>query len=222
MKKILLIVLLLAGGDGFSQEKDWFISLSTSYVINGPGYQLKDKMRRQFFNSYEVGFLWDQDNPSRGWRFNLMARGGRRLTSKFMVHGLAGLADQGWVRGYSESATFTAGAETHPNVDYKLFGFAAGMLYSPGKVKAGIAPALFLLAYQFHGENKKKSTAPGVNFSLQLPVSNQDKNIGCDLVFDANYAAPIKMSRDSGGNHLFQPGKINMMTGSVGLAFTLR
>ncbi|MGZ5287630.1 MAG: hypothetical protein ACXWB9_10615, partial [Flavisolibacter sp.] len=171
MKKIFCLLLLVTSLKALSQGKDWFISISTSYLINGPGYILKEKMHDQHFNSYEVGFLWDHDNPIRGWRFNIMGRGGRQITQKTMVYVLAGLADNGWVRGYSESATYSTGAETHPKVDYQLYQFAAGMMYTPGKVMVGIAPALFLLDYKFQEEDKKKSTSLGLNFSLQIPVS---------------------------------------------------
>ena len=111
MKKLLLALFLIICLGGWSQDKDWFISLSTSYMVNGPGYQVKEKMHEQFFNSYVVGFLWDHENPFRGWVPNLMAKGGKKVTSKTMVYALAGLADHGWVRGYRESSIGIAGRQ---------------------------------------------------------------------------------------------------------------
>ena len=222
MKMLLLALFQIFCLSGWSQDKDWFISLSTSYMVNGPGYQVKEKMHEQFFNSNEIGLLWDHDNPFRGWSLNLMARGGKNVSPKTMVYALAGLADQGWVRGYSESATFIPGAESHPRIDYKLYQFAAGLMYCPGKVMAGLAPSVFLMDYRFHGENNKNTVSPALNFSLQVPVSNHKKNPGLDLLLDANYGIPMKMKRDSQGSEFFQPGTLKMFNCSFGLAITLR
>lgn len=221
MKKLLFVLFQIICMDGWSQGKDWFISLSTSYMVNGPGYQVKEKMHEQFFNSYVVGFLWDHENPFRGWELNLMAKGGKRVTSKTMVYALAGLADKGWVRGYRESSTGIPGAESHPRIDYKLYQFAAGMMYYPGKIKAGVAPSIYLLDYRFHGEKNKSSVSPALNFSLQIPVSNHQKNPGLDLLLDVNYGTPVKMYRDSHGSELFQPGTLRMLNCSFGLTITL-
>ncbi len=215
-------MLLVIGLDGFTQGKDWFISLSSSYTFNGPATQVKQKMKQQFFNSYEVGIFFDHDNPIKRSFPNLMARGGKRMGPKTMVFALAGLADQGWVRGYSESASFSAGYESHPRFDYKLYQFGAGMLYCPGRIMAGVAPTLFLLDYRFRGENYKRSLTPAINLSLQVPMNKAGKKFGIDLLLNANYGTPMKTSRNSNGIELFQAGTIDMINGSLGLAFTLR
>lgn len=223
MKKIYCFFLLLCCLDATAQEKDWFFSLSSSYVINGPGLMLREKMDEQHFNSYSVGWIWDQEYPIKGWRPNLLVRGGMQVRPKIMAFALAGLADNGWVKGYRESADYSQSTiETHPRVDYKLLQFGAGIMYSPGKLMVGIAPGIYILNYQFYQEDPKSAKAMGVNFSLQVPIRKPGNKLGLDLLIETNYSSSMEMSRWNEDNDLFQPGEIKIFSGSVGLAFSFR
>lgn len=220
MKKILCLFLLFTSLEGMSQDKDWFFSLSTSFLINSPGYSLKEKMIQQHFNGYSIGFLFgDIQYPLKSRGVNIMARGGRQITSKTMVYALAGVVDFGKVKGYNISQ---AGGETHPEVNYYLYQFAPGIMYSPGKVMIGMAPALLLLNYKFREEGKKTSSAMGLNMTLQVPLGKRNKTLGLDFVIDANYASNFSMRRETDSKSFFQPGKIRMISGSAGLALSFR
>jgi hypothetical protein len=163
----------------------------------------------------------------------LLIRGGAKLNDRRGIYFVVGRTSAGSVEGFKNEGYDiyfgivggSVGQEIA--VDYKTYQLTAGYLYTfPNTtLKLGFGPSLYLLDYSIteNNDNKESHSAltPGAVFTARIPLGKEKRLFGVELVFEGNAAAPAKMKgnyEESG----FQPGKVNMFSGNIGLAFSLR
>jgi hypothetical protein len=232
MKHVLTAAILLCTLAATAQNNQWFVSVSSDFVIAGPGAALKQKMLRQGFDddntSYFLFIGWTEINPKKLSYGGLKVRGGKKLSDKRSVYFTAALVEDAEVRGFKSSgysSTILGAGSTGSAVSirYSLWQLAAGYMYSSkSKMKLGLGPSFFLLNYKPNEEKKQNVLAPGASFTARVPLGKEKKLFGIELVAEANLAPPAKMKMEKQNDQGFEPGSVNMVFGSIGFAFCFR
>ncbi len=232
MKHILTACILLLNHGGIAQNNKWFVSLSSDFVIAGPGAALKQKMLRQGFdddNSFYFLFIgWTEVNPKKLSYGGLKIRGGKKISGHRSLYFVAGLAEDAEVRGFRSSGysnTIIGGGSygSAVSIRYSLWQLSAGYMYSSkNKLKLGFGPSVFLLSYKPNEEKRQASLVPGANFIARVPLGKEKKLLGMEIVAEANLAPPANINMVKQDVQGFKPGSVNMVYGSLGFAFCFR
>lgn len=232
MKHVLTAAFLLCTLAATAQNNQWFVSLSSDFVVAGPGAALKEKMLRQGFDDDNTSYLlfigWTEVNPKKLSYGGLKLRGGKKISEKRSVYFVTGLVEDAEVRGFKSSGfsnTIFGGGSygTAVSIRYSLWQLAAGYMYSSkSKMKLGLGPSFFLLNYKPNEEKKQNLLVPGASFTARVPLGKEKKLLGIEIVAEANLAPPAKMKMEKQNDQGFEPGNVNMVFGSIGLAYCFR
>jgi hypothetical protein len=236
MKKFFSVILIIVNINCFAQAKKWFVSFSATPTIGGPSASLKKQMNDQHFNDASTssffGFEWTTQYPKVIKDAALLVRGGVKLNDRRSLYFVVGRSSAGTVEGFKQEGSFDwwiIGGSTGRNisVDYKTYQFTAGYLYSfpNSRSTIGFGPSFFLLNYSIKENytNKQSHSAlsPGATFTARVPLGKEKKLFGVEFLFEGNAAAPVSMKGNMKETN-FQPGKVNMFSANVGIAFSFR
>lgn len=232
MKKLLPVLLILAALTADSQQHKWFVSVSSGFTIAGPRATLMSRMKRQGFDDEShfnfLGITGSTSYPRVTQYSNLMVRVGWQMDNKRGMYLLAGLQEKGEVsgfksRGYSNIIFLGTSYGLSPVMEYAIWQVSAGYMYSgKGKAKCSIGPSVYGLRYQ-HTENPVRfQIIPGIAMGARLPLGKMRKSLGLEVFTDLNLAPPANMQKDAVAAGDFKPGKVNMISVSIGLGFSFR
>lgn len=227
-------MLLIINISCFAQASPWFLSFSAGPVIGGPSASLKSQMRAQGFDDDAVStfviFGSGTTHYPHGGAGAFLMRAGKRISdyrSLYLVTGISqkatveGFRAQGWSDGIFGLFAGTYGQKV--SVSYSVYELTAGYQYSFSNTrsKIGFGPSAFLLRYSNdHHAGHRSSLVPGVSFTARVPFGRERRSLGFELVFETRLAPPVKMKFDH--TEGFEPGSVNMIHGSAGLAFAFR
>lgn len=248
MRKLLSTVAsILFFTAAFSQNANWYISVSTGAGWGGPKGSLKNKFEKtgynQTANSNFFGWQSTVKYPHVTPGLPLMIRAGKNLKGNKSIYFMAGTSAANEVEGFKKSGygsffgLFAGDVGTTVSIKYKIRMAAAGMEYAMpnSKLKLGCAAGLFIM--QYHNmystdAGKKALVLPGLALTARQPLGKEKRRVGVELVVDVNVAASATIKdqyhslADNNGFYkevnVFTATKVSMVHGMAGLALTYR
>jgi len=230
-------MLILINLSCFAQAKNWFVSFSATPTIGGPSASLKKQMIDQHFDQTSafnfLGFEGTTTYPVVIKDGSLLLRAGAKLNDRRSIYFVVGQSTAGRVEGfknegYSDFLGIFGGSNgQNIAVDYKVYQFTAGFLYSfpDTRSKIGFGPSFFLVDYSvtenYNRKQNETALSPGATFTARVPLGKEKKLFGVELVFEGNAAMPVKMKGEMEESN-FQPGTVNMFSANIGIAFCFR
>lgn len=236
MKKFFTLILVIVNISCFAQANKWFVSFSPTATIGGPSNSLKSQIVDQGFDQISefsiLGLDVSTKYPIVTKDAVLLLRGGFKLDDRKGLYVVAGRSAKGSVTGFKSEGYdyfwFFAGSYgQHIEIDYTSYQLTAGYLYTfpHTRLKAGFGPSLFLLNYSvienYNNKQTYSSLVPGATGTARIPLGKEKKLFGVELVVEGNAAVPVKMKGDYKESG-FKPGNVNMFSGNIGIAFSLR
>ncbi len=208
------------------------MSVSAGIGFGGPSASIKNQMNKQHFNdkgSFNF-FGWTSttkypDGASEG---SLLFRFSKKINKLKSLYFIVGQADKNEVTGFKDEGyvnliLFGSSVGPLPKVRYTVFQIGGGYLYqTSSRMKLGVVPSLFIVPYSANDSAKHTSFAPGASFTARIPLGKERRQLGFDLLFDANIAPPINMKVNEKTTEGFHMNKANMMQISTGIALTFR
>lgn len=200
----------------FSQQVNWTFSFGPIFSFIGPCNSIANAMKKQgySYNQYPV--------KERGWsvlfRVSLKQKHSRNLFFIF------GVSDAATVKGFHyESMDPFSGVAfgTLLPLEYQVVQFSSGYQFDIKHffLKAGIAPSVFLFAYNITDQKQHVSIVPGISLNALIDLFNKKKNFGVQLFTEFNLVPPAKMKALKGSDNsiLLQPNHVNMIHADAGL-----
>jgi hypothetical protein len=239
MKKLILSIFVLAGMNAFGQASKWFVSLTPSSAFGGPFASINNQMKKQGWGEASsfnfLGLTGTINYPVGEKNPGVLLRIGKRISDFKTVYMVAGISNSGYVGGFKNEGytdllgIFGGSIGDWATIHYKVLQFTGGYLYSFPKTRAqlGFGPSVFILNYNVtqtgrSGGETHASFVPGATFTARLPLGKEKRLFGIDLIVEGSLAPPAKMKVDDKSITAFDPGKVNMIHGTAGLAFCLR
>lgn len=232
MKKLICLVAFLASISCFAQKEKWSVSVSGGMSVGGPAATIKNQMGKQGFDdkgSFNI-LIWTSTTqyPERSPEGSLLLRFSKKINNFKSLYFIVGQADKSEVTGFKDEGYVNliligSSVGPMPKVRYTIFQVGGGYLYqTSSRAKLGIVPSAFIVPYSANDSAKHTSIVPGVSFTARIPLGKEKKQLGFDLVFDANLAPPINMKINEKTTEGFHMNKANMMQISAGIALTFR
>jgi hypothetical protein len=234
MKKFFAFLFCLVSLNAFAQSSKWFFSVAPGYAIGGPSASIRHQMVQQGFDetsSYNFFGLTGTNNyPTRTWNASILVRAGVKMTERRSLYFVAGLADRSKVTGFKNEGygdllgILGSSYGPMPTISYSVYQLTAGYMYASARSRAklGLGPSLFLFNYSMNNGEKHGALVPGASFTGRFPFGKERRLFGVELVLEANLAPPVKMKTGQTDEKSFHPGKANMISMNLGVAFSFR
>jgi hypothetical protein len=192
-------------------------------------------MIQQGFNqtaSYNFfGFTGTTDYPEKYVSGYTLVRFGKQLSGRKSLFFVAGLSEKGEVtgfknQGYSDFLGLLGSSDgPKPRLHYSIYQASAGYQFDgvKSRAKLGAGPSLFLVNYSLNEAAHKSLLVPGALLTGRFPFGKERKLVGIELVMDIRLAPPVKLKSEAHADaNSFSPGRVNMCSGSAGIALNFR